>query len=386
MVDVKISALGAIGTIVDADVIAIIDDVANTPVSKKATMAQVKTYIGTGMTASSTDTLTNKTFDVEGTGNSISNIDVADLKSGVLDTDISTTSASDDTIPSAKAVKTAIDAKASTVSELTDTTISSVGDNELLQYDSTSSKWINQTLAEAGISPVAGSSSITTIGTLGTLTVDNITINANTIEATNTNGNIILDSNGTGVIEVLGHTKDAAITLNCTSNSHGQTIKSQPHAQAQTNTMLLPKGASSTLVSLVSTDTLTNKTLTSPQINTKLDILAQGELRLQDASGGQYIGFKAPTTVTDYTLTMPGATGTQGQVLKMSSTSNTLEWGTAGGGNHTEQGFDVYTTHTPTSTTSDGIAYMFARKIDSNNDGLYITLWKNGASQEVQIA
>ena len=386
MVDVKISALGAIGTIVDADVIAIIDDVANTPVSKKATMAQVKTYIGTGMTASSTDTLTNKTFDVEGTGNSISNIDVADLKSGVLDTDISTTSASDDTIPSAKAVKTAIDAKASTVSELTDTTISSVGDNELLQYDSTSSKWINQTLAEAGISPVAGSSSITTIGTLGTLTVDNITINANTIEATNTNGNIILDSNGTGVIEVLGNTNDGAITLNCTSNSHGQTIKSQPHAQAQTNTMLLPKGASSTLVSLVSTDTLTNKTLTSPQINTKLDILAQGELRLQDASGGQYIGFKAPTTVTDYTLTMPGATGTQGQVLKMSSTSNTLEWGTAGGGNHTEQGFDVYTTHTPTSTTSDGIAYMFARKIDSNNDGLYITLWKNGASQEVQIA
>ena len=386
MVDVKISALGAIGTIVDADVIAIIDDVANTPVSKKATMAQVKTYIGTGMTASSTDTLTNKTFDVEGTGNSISNIDVADLKSGVLDTDISTTSASDDTIPSAKAVKTAIDAKASTVSELTDTTISSVGDNELLQYDSTSSKWINQTLAEAGISPVAGSSSITTIGTLGTLTVDNITINANTIEATNTNGNIILDSNGTGVIEVLGNTNDGAITLNCTSNSHGQTIKSQPHAQAQTNTMLLPKGASSTLVSLVSADTLTNKTLTSPQINTKLDILAQGELRLQDASGGQYIGFKAPTTVTDYTLTMPGATGTQGQVLKMSSTSNTLEWGTAGGGNHTEQGFDVYTTHTPTATTSDGIAYMFARKIDSNNDGLYITLWKNGASQEVQIA
>ena len=413
MVDVKISALGAIGTIVDADVIAIIDDVANTPVSKKATMAQVKTYIGTGMTASSTDTLTNKTFDVEGTGNSISNIDVADLKSGVLDTDISTTSASDDTIPSAKAVKTAIDAKASTVSELTDTTITSVGDNELLQYDSTSSKWINQTLAEAGISPVAGSGSIVTTGALnsgsitsgfgaidngasaitttgtitgGQVTVDNLTINANTIEATNTNGNIVLDSNGTGVIEVLGNTNDGAITLNCTSNSHGQTIKSQPHAQAQTNTMLLPKGASSTLVSLVSTDILTNKTLTSPQINTKLDILAQGELRLQDASGGQYIGFKAPTTVTDYTLTMPGATGTQGQVLKMSSTSNTLEWGTAGGGNHTEQGFDVYTTHTPTATTSDGIAYMFARKIDSNNDGLYITLWKNGASQEVQIA
>lgn len=412
MVDVKISALGAIGTVAGEDLVAIIDDPSGTPVSKKATIDQIKTYIG-GMTASSTATFTNKTFDVEGTGNSISNIDVADLKSGVLDTDLTSVSASDDTIPSAKAVKTAIDAKASTLSELTDTTITSVGDNEILQYNNSSSVWENQTLAEAGISPVAGSSSIVTTGALdsgsitsgfgaidngasaitttgtitgGQVTVDNLTINANTIEATNTNGNIVLDSNGTGVIEVLGNTNDGAITLNCTSNSHGQTIKSQPHSAAVTNTMLLPQGASSTLVSLVSTDTLTNKTLTSPQINTKLDILAQGELRLQDASGGQYIGFKAPTTVTDYTLTMPGTTGTQGQVLKMSSTANTLEWGTAGGGNHTEQGFDVYTTHTPTATTSDGIAYMFARKIDSNNDGLYITLWKNGASQEVQIA
>jgi len=61
------------------------------------------------ITASSTDTLTNKTFDVEGTGNSISNIDVADLKSGVLDTDLSSVSASDDTLASAKAIKAYVD-------------------------------------------------------------------------------------------------------------------------------------------------------------------------------------------------------------------------------------------------------------------------------------
>ncbi len=63
-----------------------------------------------------------------------------------------------------------------------------------------------------------------------------------------------------------------------------------------------------------------------------------------------------------------------------------LTWASAGGGAHTEQGWDVYTTHTGTTTASDGTAYMFARKIDSNNDGLYIMLWKNGASTEVQIA
>ena len=61
------------------------------------------------ITASSTDTLTNKTFDVEGTGNSISNIDVADFKAGVLDTDLSSVSASDNTLASAKAIKAYVD-------------------------------------------------------------------------------------------------------------------------------------------------------------------------------------------------------------------------------------------------------------------------------------
>ena len=268
MADVKISALGAIGSVAGEDLVAIVDDPSGTPASRKATIDQIKTYID-AMTASSTATLTNKTIDAEGTGNAISNIDVANLKSGVLDTDISSVSGSDDTIPSAKAVKTYVDAQIATedtIAELNDTTITSVGDNEILQYNNSSSVWENQTLAEAGISPVAGSSSITTIGTLGTLTVDNITIDANKIEATNTNGNIQLDSNGTGVIEVLGNTNDGSITLNCTDNSHGQTIKAQPHSAGITNTMLLPQGASSTLVSLVSTDTLTNKTLTSPTL------------------------------------------------------------------------------------------------------------------------
>jgi len=62
-------------------------------------------------TASSTDTLTNKTFDANGTGNSLSNVEVADLASGVLDTDLSTVSASDDTLASAKAIKTYVDSQ-----------------------------------------------------------------------------------------------------------------------------------------------------------------------------------------------------------------------------------------------------------------------------------
>jgi len=67
--------------------------------------------LGSYITASSTDTLTNKTFDANGTGNSLSNVEVADLASGVLDTDLSTVSASDDTLASAKAIKTYVDSQ-----------------------------------------------------------------------------------------------------------------------------------------------------------------------------------------------------------------------------------------------------------------------------------
>jgi hypothetical protein len=58
-----------------------------------------------------TDTFTNKTFDANGSGNSLSNVEVADFASGVVDSDLSTVSGSDDTIPSTKATKAALDGK-----------------------------------------------------------------------------------------------------------------------------------------------------------------------------------------------------------------------------------------------------------------------------------
>ena len=82
-----------------------------------------------------------------------------------------------------------------------------------------------------------------------------------------TNIDFNISAKGTGHVTVLGDTNAGAIQFNCESNSHGQIIKSQPHSASVTNVMLLPAGADSTLVSLVSTDTLTNKTLTSPKIN-----------------------------------------------------------------------------------------------------------------------
>jgi len=87
--------------------------------------------------------------------------------------------------------------------------------------------------------------------------------NAPKLSATGGDSNIDLEieAKGTGHVTIRGNTNAGAIQLNCESNSHGQIIQSQPHSAGVTNTMLLPAGSSSTLVSLVSTDTLTNKTI-----------------------------------------------------------------------------------------------------------------------------
>lgn len=68
-------------------------------------ISDLQSYI----TAGSTTTLTNKTFDANATGNSLSNVEVADLASGVLDTDLNSVSSLDNTLASAKAIKNYVD-------------------------------------------------------------------------------------------------------------------------------------------------------------------------------------------------------------------------------------------------------------------------------------
>ena len=69
--------------------------------------------------------------------------------------------------------------------------------------------------------------------------------------------------------------------------------------------------------------TLTLGTLSATQV----DITAQGDLRLQDTTGGEYAALQAPGTVSaSYTLTMPSAVGASGQALRASNGSGALEW------------------------------------------------------------
>jgi len=131
--------------------------------------------------------------------------------------------------------------------------------------------------------------------------------NPPSVKATGGDSNIDfnISAKGTGHVTVLGDTNSGAIQFNCESNSHGQIVIAQPHSAAVTNTLTLPAGASSTLVSLVSEDTLTNKTLTTPIIaeidsGSTITLDATTDIIL-DADGGDVFFKDAGTTIATLT-------------------------------------------------------------------------------------
>ena len=127
---------------------------------------------------------------------------------------------------------------------------------------------------------------------------------------------------------------------------------------------------------------------------TNFIIDATGELRLGDTTGTEYVGLKAPGTVSSaYTLTLPTATGTANQVIQTDGSGN-LSFATVSGGaawqavktsnfNVTaKEGYFVDTTSTtitatlPASPTlGDFVSIIdYAGTFDTNN----LTIARNG--------
>ena len=162
-----------------------------------------------------------------------------------------------------------------------------------------------------------------------TLTLTNKTLTSPIVggDVTTASGNLLINS-ATQIVEVKGDgsSVEGMIKLNCHANSHGQTIKPQPHSAAVTNISLLPAGASSTLVSKVSADILTNKTL------------ADLKTSVQTLSGAGAIdlvtGVTEVTTTAADALTL--ANGTVGQikiiVMKVDGGDGTITPATFAGG------------------------------------------------------
>jgi hypothetical protein len=165
--------------------------------------------------------------------------------------------------------------------------ISTVANDDVFLAVDTSGGGLKKITRSAIVSGLATSGAISNVSEDSTPQLGgNLDMNGNDI-VTTSNATIDLAPNGTGTVVVRGNTNSGRIVFNCESNSHGQTLASQPHSASVTNTMLLPAGSSSTLVSLVSTDTLTNKTLTSPKINEDVALTSTAtELNLLDGVSG----------------------------------------------------------------------------------------------------
>lgn len=177
---------------------------------RQTTVDTFDTYL-----AQTTKTLTNKTIDVD--NNTVSNIEVDNLKSGVLDTDLSSVSGSDDTLASAKAIKAYVDAQIQTedtIAELNDTNISSLASGHILIYDGT------DTFDNKAVSGDIALSS-TGAATIQSGAVESAMLNANVI----TGQTAITSGLDTSNDEVLVHDADAGalkrLTLGNLSSSLG---------------------------------------------------------------------------------------------------------------------------------------------------------------------
>ena len=111
----------------------------------------------------------------------------------------------------------------------------------------------------------------------------NLDVGANEINTSTSNGNIVIAPDGTGATVFKGNTNAGAIKLNCESNSHGQTIIAQPHSATVTNTLTLPAGSDQEIVGTSATQTLTNKTIGVAQLSGTVAI-ANGGTNASDAS------------------------------------------------------------------------------------------------------
>lgn len=395
MVDVKISELGELTSVASSDVLAIVDDPAGTPVSKKVTVANLLAGLSS----------------VDADNTTISNLEVDNFKASaiVIESEGISSNDNDTTIPTSASVKDYVDSQIATedtIAELNDTTISGgLANNDILQWNG--SAWVDRNLSEAGIQAertygIADDNAVEIDGS-GTASGEYAKFTANGIvgeEVADVKTDLSLNNvENTAISTWTGSTNIASVGTVTAGTwegtdvgiAHGGTGAST--AQAGINALTAVSSATNEHVLTKDTSSgnaVWKATSTVGAINDLSDVTITG------ASKGDIVVYNGSAWV-DLTV------GSNGLALKAdSSTATGLAWGTAGGATllHT------YTNSTSTSAltnSSNGVAYdvgttvasqasgsgnrdIYIRKIDTNNEGVFALVHKNGAIVEVQVA
>ena len=164
----------------------------------------------------------------------------------------------------------------------------------------------------------------------------NLDVQTNEITTSTTNGNIKLNPNGTGVVEVKGDgsSTDGTLQLNCSQNTHGVKIKSPAHSAGASYSLTLPINIQNG--GRLKTDTngvLSWDTNTYLQANQQIigsSILFGGSQNVvfdTDNNNTHTISFIGPSTLTKTSAFTLPEDGSNGQFLKTNG-SGVLSFGT----------------------------------------------------------
>jgi len=174
------------------------------------------------ITGSSSNTLTNKTIDANGTGNSISNLEVADFAASavVIESEGIASNDNDTTLPTSAAVKDYADTQVATKTTLTgstNNTITTVTGANAIQGESNLT-FDGNTLSVNGNGEINALGAVTAQSFSATTSISNdaISINDNIIKTIRSNENLELDANGTG--DIVMKPGNITATLSGTTN------------------------------------------------------------------------------------------------------------------------------------------------------------------------
>jgi len=163
----------------------------------------------------------------------------------------------------------------------------------------------------------------------GSVLIENLELNANSIKSTNTNGNIQLFPNGTGYTELYGNTNAGTIRFNCEDNSHGVTVQGPAHSASATYTVKLPNTLGLTQASgLVTSDANGVVSFDNGTIDESTTITSSSNAATLNLRDGNSFLHDLTENVT-YTFSNPAASGKVSMfVLKIiqDSSARTITW------------------------------------------------------------